>query len=67
MLYLLATLKVKGGEMHIVAEHNSEQNRYIQRVWLNGEEYRQPWISHADLTAGGELRLEMGASPTLWY
>ena len=62
-----ATLKVKGGEMHIVAENNSEQNRYIQRVWLNGEEYRQPWISHADLTAGGELRLEMGASPTLWY
>ena len=53
--------------MHIVAENNSEQNRYIQRVWLNGEEYRQPWISHADLTAGGELRLEMGASPTLWY
>ena len=62
-----ATLKVKGGEMHIVAENNSEQNRYIQRVWLNGKEYRQPWISHADLTAGGELRLEMGASPTLWY
>lgn len=62
-----ATLKVKGGEMHIVAENNSEQNRYIQRVWLNGEEYRQPWISHADLTAGGELRIEMGASPTLWY
>ena len=62
-----ATLKVKGGEMHIVAENNSEQNRYIQRVWLNGEEYRQPWISHADLTAGGELRFEMGAEPTLWY
>ena len=62
-----AALKVKGGEMHIVAENNSEQNRYIQRVWLNGKEYRQPWISHADLTAGGELRLEMGASPTLWY
>lgn len=62
-----ATLKVKGGEMHIVAENNSEQNRYIQRVWLNGKEYRQPWISHADLTAGGELRFEMGAEPTLWY
>lgn len=62
-----ATLKVKGGEMHIIAENNSEQNRYIQRVWLNGKEYRQPWISHADLTAGGELRIEMGAEPTLWY
>lgn len=62
-----ATLKVKGGELRIVAENNSEQNKYIQRVWLNGEEYRQPYISHADLTAGGELRFEMGNKPTLWY
>lgn len=62
-----ATLKVKGGELRIVAENNSEQNKYIQRVWLNGEEYRQPYISHADLTAGGELRFEMGDKPTLWY
>lgn len=62
-----ATLKVKGGEMHIVAEDNSAENKYIQRVWLNGKEYRQPWISHSDLTAGGELRFEMGSEPTLWY
>ena len=62
-----ATLKVKGGAMHIVAENNSAENKYIQRVWLNGKEYRQPWISHSDLTAGGELRFEMGSEPTLWY
>ena len=62
-----ATLEVAGGKMHIVAENNSKQNKYIQRVWLNGKEYRQPWISHADLTAGGELRFEMGDKPTLWY
>ena len=62
-----ATFKVKGGEMHIVAENNSAENKYIQRVWLNGKEYRQPWISHSDLTAGGELRFEMGSEPTLWY
>ncbi|MBE6220604.1 MAG: glycoside hydrolase family 92 protein [Rikenellaceae bacterium] len=62
-----ATLKVEGGQMRIVAENNSEQNKYIQRVWLNGQEYRKPWISHADLTAGGELRFEMGAEKSLWY
>ena len=62
-----ATLEVTGGKMHIIAENNSAENRYIQRVWLNGEEYRKPWISHADLTAGGELRFEMGDKPTLWY
>lgn len=62
-----AVLKVKGGEMKIVAENNSDKNRYIQRVWLNGQEYRKPWISHEDLTAGGELRFEMGDQQTLWY
>lgn len=62
-----ATLKVAGGQMHIVVENNSEQNKYIQRVWLNGKEYRQPWITHADLTAGGELRIEMGTEKKLWY
>ncbi|MDO5488155.1 MAG: GH92 family glycosyl hydrolase [Rikenellaceae bacterium] len=62
-----ATLQLKGGQMHIVVENNSAENRYIQRIWLNGKEYRQPWISHADLTAGGELRIEMGTEKKLWY
>lgn len=62
-----ATLQLKGGQMHIVVENNSDENRYIQRIWLNGEEYRQPWISHKDLTAGGELRIEMGREKKLWY
>ncbi len=62
-----ATLKVKGGQMRIVVENNSDKNRYIQRVWLNGKEYRKPWISHSDLSSGGELRIEMGADKSLWY
>lgn len=62
-----AELKVKGGEFTIIAENNSEQNKYIQRVWLNGKEYRKPWISHDDLIAGGELRFEMGQEKKLWY
>ena len=62
-----AELKVKGGEFTIIAENNSEQNKYIQRVWLNGKEYRKPWISHSDLIAGGELRFEMGQGKKLWY
>ena len=62
-----ATLKVPGGEFKIVAENNSDQNRYIQSVWLNGKEYRKPWISHKDLMAGGELRFVMGREQKLWY
>ena len=62
-----AVLKVPGGELKIVAENNSDQNRYIQSVWLNGKEYRKPWISHKDLMAGGELRFVMGQEKKLWY
>lgn len=62
-----ATLKVKGGQMRIVVENNSDKNRYIQRIWLNGKEYRKPWISHSDLSSGGELRIEMGEDKSLWY
>ena len=60
-------LKVKGGTFKIVAENNSAENKYIQRVWLNGKEYRKPWISHSDLISGGELRFEMGTERKLWY
>ena len=62
-----ATLKVAGGQMHIVVENNSEQNKYIQRVWLNGEPYDKGWISHSDIKAGSELKFEMGSTPNLWY
>lgn len=60
-------LAVKGGGFKIVASNNSAQNKYIQRVWLNGAEYRKPWISHSDVEKGGILRFEMGAEPAIWY
>ena len=61
------TLKVAGGEFRIVAENNSAENRYIQRVWLNGAEHDLPYLTHEELVRGGELRFEMGAEPALWY
>ena len=62
-----ATLKVPGGEFVIKAENNSAENKYIQRVWLNGEQYDYPWIGHHDVMRGGELKFEMGNNPSLWY
>ncbi len=66
-LFDKARLRVAGGEFVVVAENNSAANRYIQRVWLNGQLYTKPYLSHADLVAGGELRFEMGAEPKVWY
>ncbi len=47
----------------IEAPGNSDENRYIKSVYLNGEKYHKPWISHEDLINGGELRFEMTDQP----
>ena len=66
-LFDRAELKVAGGTFAVVAENNSAENKYIQRVRLNGQPYTKPYIEHADLVAGGELVFEMGAEPKVWY
>lgn len=43
--------------------HNSAENVYIQRAWLNGRPYEKCWLDHADIMAGGVLELEMGPRP----
>lgn len=60
-----ATLDVGNGTtFRIVARDNSPANRYIQGVTLNGEPYTRTYITHADLTAGGELVFDMGDEPS---
>ena len=66
-LFERVEMKVQGGTFIIAAENNSTANKYIQRVWLNGHLYTKPYITHADLIKGGELRFEMGATPNVWY
>lgn len=52
-----------GSTFTIVADNNSAANMYIHQAHLNGEELHRSWISHQQITAGGELRLRMGSSP----
>ncbi|MCE5269173.1 MAG: GH92 family glycosyl hydrolase [Planctomycetaceae bacterium] len=53
----------KGKTFTIIAENNSPQNVYIQSATLNGQPLTRSWLSHAELTAGGELILKMGSAP----
>jgi predicted alpha-1,2-mannosidase len=60
-----ATLKVgKEKTLHIVVKNNSNANKYIQRIQLNGEEYSKSYIAYSDIMKGGELIIEMGATPS---
>lgn len=64
------TINVGTGENRyftVKAENNSEKNRYIQSVTLNGKTYLKGYIRHSDILAGGELIFHMGPDPKVWY
>ena len=62
------TLHLEGDRtFRIVAEGNSDTNRYIQRIFLNGKPYTKAYFDYRDIMAGGELRIVMGDSHKLWY
>lgn len=47
----------------IKAHNNSKENCYIQSASLNGQAFNRTWISHEEITKGGELIFEMGPRP----
>jgi len=63
-VYAKSTINLPSGKTFtITAEGVSEENFYIQSATLNGEEFNQTSIMHEQITAGGELKLVMGAAP----
>lgn len=54
-----ALIRVKGGAFEIRVENNSPENKYIERVLLNGKVLDTPFISHNDIVKGGKLVFEM--------
>ncbi len=44
----------------ITASANSEKNVYVQKRQLNGVDDLRTWITHQDITRGGELHVDMG-------
>ncbi len=52
-----------GNEFTVIANNNSDINKYIQQASLNGETLDKPWFTHNDLINGGTLVLNMGSKP----
>ncbi|MBL3655875.1 GH92 family glycosyl hydrolase [Fulvivirga sediminis] len=59
-----ATLDMDGTILHIEVKNNSTENKYIQKVSLNGKVYLNSFIAYSDLAKGGELLIEMGSTPS---
>ena len=49
-----------GKQFKLVANRCSVVNKYIQSAKFNGVVLNKPWFTHAQLTSGGVLELEMG-------
>lgn len=52
-----------GGTFTIRAPNVSASNLYIRAAWLNGRPLDRLWLTTREVSAGGELVLEMGAEP----
>ncbi len=63
-LFKKITLKLENGKtVTINAPGNSEENRYVQSLQINGKPYSKNWISHSGLQNGGVLNFNMSAVP----
>eukprot|EP00933_Yihiella_yeosuensis_P000455 TRINITY_DN1006_c0_g1_i9.p1 TRINITY_DN1006_c0_g1~~TRINITY_DN1006_c0_g1_i9.p1 ORF type:complete len:872 (-),score=165.33 TRINITY_DN1006_c0_g1_i9:231-2747(-) len=60
-----AELSVKGGKFSIEVRNQAEENKYIQRLSLNGKELdtSKPTISLQQISNGGKLEIWMSAAP----
>ena len=63
-VYEKSTINLPSGKTFTISAAGvSEDNFYIQSATLNGEAFNQTSITHEQITAGGELKLVMGATP----
>lgn len=60
--YLKVNLE-NGNSLTIKANGVSDVNRYVQSVTFNGKRLTKAYITHDDLTRGGELVFVMGSKP----
>ena len=53
----------KGQQFNIITHNSSAENRYIQKVRLNGKEHADFWFTHEVFAAGGTLEIWLGPQP----
>jgi predicted alpha-1,2-mannosidase len=59
-----AEIALAGGKtFRVVVENQSPENVYVREVRLGGKALERTYITHEEITAGGELRFVMGDRP----
>ena len=63
-LFKKVTVTLENGKQVVInAPNNSDQNRYINILQLNGKPYGKNWFSHEELIQGTTLDFDMLATP----
>ncbi|MYN26277.1 GH92 family glycosyl hydrolase [Duganella levis] len=63
-LFKKATLHLENGKTVIInAPANSDRQRYVQALKVNGKPYAHNWLDHATLMQGATLDFDMSAAP----
>ena len=52
-------------QFKLTTENQSDENKYIQSITLNGKPYKKLTITHQQILEGGELHFVLGASPRI--
>ena len=52
-----------GNKVEVVAENWSEENVYVEKLYLNGEEYEKSFLTYDDIKNGAQLRFVMSNTP----
>jgi predicted alpha-1,2-mannosidase len=52
-----------GKKLVINASNNSESNKYVHSLQLNGKPYDKNWLSHSELQKGGTINMIMKSTP----
>ena len=65
-LFQKAVLHLENGkEVVILAPDNNEENRYVEKMWLNGREYSRNYLKHGEMLRGLTLEIQMCAAPNM--
>jgi predicted alpha-1,2-mannosidase len=66
-LFDKATINLENGDRFTIQTKDlSEENIYIENVWLNGEILNRTYITHEEIMAGGSLVFQMNDKPSTW-
>ncbi len=65
-LFRTIVLNLENGNKVIInAPQNSDANKYVNSLTLNGLPYSKNWLSHSELMKGAQLNFDMTAQPNL--